>query len=105
MSRVDLLETEADFIEIEFPDEETAQRAGRLVSFAAHTGATTRQLRANGFVETVRGKLEAAGIPWTESESSLTEDDMWPEWPEDSDDESEEPDDDVPDEDDVSPTP
>jgi len=79
MSRVDMAETEADFIEFEFADEATAERADRHAGFTAHTGATTRQVRTEiGRVEEVRAQLESAGIAWTESESSLTEDDMWP---------------------------
>lgn len=79
MSRVDVSETEADFVEFEFPDEATAELADRVAAFAAHTSATTRQVRAEtSRVEEVRGYLEAAGIAWNETESSITEDDMWP---------------------------
>jgi hypothetical protein len=79
MTRIDVAETDADFIEFEFPDEDAAERADRVAGFAAHTGGTTRQVRADpSSVEGVRSSLEAAGIPWEESESSITEDDMWP---------------------------
>ena len=102
MERVDVSGTEADFIEFEFPDEATAERADKVAAFAAHTGALTRQVRAEeGRVADVREHLEAAGIPWTESESSVTEEDMWPEWPGDSDGDDETDDE----EDETSPAP
>jgi len=88
MSRVDHIETEAEFIEFVFGDEETAIRAERCfpTDFAT-LGNGTLMYRANDRIPGIRERLEAGGFEWTEEESSTTEDDMWPEWPEDGEDE------------------
>lgn len=87
MSRVDPYETEADFIEFKFADDETAVRAERCFpSDFATVGNATIAYRANDRIDGIREKLEAAGLEWIEEESSLTEDEMWPEWPGDCED-------------------
>jgi len=88
MSRVDWIESEAEFIDFKFKDGETAIRAERCFpNDFATVGDATIAYRANQQVDEIREKLEAAGFEWTETESSLTEDEMWPTWPEDGEDE------------------
>jgi len=86
MSRVDVYETDADFIEFRFFDETAAMHAERhFPTDFVRTGEGTIEYRANPTtIEGIRKKLETAGVNWEEAESGLTEDEMWPEWPEDA---------------------
>jgi len=101
MERVDIDETEAEFIEFEFKDEAAAEAADRLYPFAAHLNGTSRIARLERVSE-AREALSAGGAEWTESESSVDEDEMWPEWPGDERDGPDE-EEDGPDEEDTSP--
>ena len=87
MTRIDENLTEADFIAFEFATPESADKAEKAfpADFVRSTG-TTVEYRAMSLIPGIRKKLEAAGLSWSESESSITEEDMWPEWPEDGDD-------------------
>lgn len=86
MSRIDIATTEADFIEFRFADEETAQRAERYFpSDFVRTSPGVIEYRVNSILSETRKDLERAGFQWDEAESSLTEEIMWPEWPEDED--------------------
>ena len=81
MQRIDTYETEADFIEFRFNDEETALAAEKHfpVNFV-RSGEGVIEYRSDSMaIEAIRTKLENAGIAWSEAESGLTEDDMWPE--------------------------
>lgn len=87
MPQVDVFDTEADFIEFRFSDEEVARAAEKHfpVDFV-RTGTGVIEYRSNPTaVQAIRERLEAAGLAWSEAESGLTEGDMWPEWPEDED--------------------
>lgn len=86
MSRVEIYDTEADFVQFRFFDGAAAANAERHfpIDFV-RTGDDTIEYRANpSAIEGIRQKLDAAGVRWEEAESGLTEEDMWPEWPEDS---------------------
>lgn len=86
MARVDVYETEADFIEFRFFDEAAASHAERhFPTDFVRSGEGVIEYRANpAAIEGIRQKLDAAGARWEEAESSLAEDDMWPEWPGDA---------------------
>lgn len=77
---------DADFIEFQFADADAAVKAeaafpSNVVNQGASLALRTGQVSEVGL--DIRTKLAAAGLTWTEIDSSLTEADMWPEWPED----------------------
>lgn len=82
MNRVDIEATEADFIEFTFDNGAVASAAERCfpVDFV-RSGEKTIEYRAGVHIDGIRDELTRRGLTWSESESGLTEDDMWPEWP------------------------
>lgn len=88
----DIDDKDPDFIEFEFGEAELATMAEKAFPLdVVHLG-TSLALRS-GVVDAcgdeIREKLRAMGFEWTESASSLTEEEMWPEWPGDSSDDDE----------------
>lgn len=85
---MDDVQEDPDFIEFEFGDAERAIAAEKAFPLNVVNLGTSLAMRS-GVIEAIgdeiRGKLKGLGIDWTESPSSLTEEDMWPRWPEDGD--------------------
>lgn len=80
---------DAEFIEFAFADPETAALAEQafpynVVNMGSSLGLRAKQLTEHG--REIRTKLNGMGIIWSEIAADLQDDDMWPEWPEDSDD-------------------
>lgn len=86
-------DVEPDFIEFDFGTAEKATLAERAFPLYAVLGTSIaiRSALVDELGDQIRGKLKELGLEWTESASSLTEEDMWPSWPEDAADEEEEP--------------
>jgi len=93
MSRIDIYETEADFIEFRFVDEASAKDAERCFpgDFVRTSDSVIDYRAKPAAIEEIRRRLKADGFEWTEAASGLTEDDMWPTWPGDDEPEAEGP--------------
>lgn len=86
MSHVDLMSTEAEFVEFTFADERTAVLAENFFPVdLVRTGEGVLEYRTSrpSIIEQARMDMAAIGIVWSEAESSLTEAEMWPEWTDD----------------------
>ena len=83
MERVDIFETEADFIEFRFSSDSEAEAAEKHfpTDFVRSSAGVIEYRASPSAVESIRERLEAAGLSWNEAESALTEDEMWPVWP------------------------
>jgi hypothetical protein len=73
--------SEPDFYEWEFASPADARKATALLN-SATTGPRTVIVRS-GAAEGFAAVLQAVGLTWQASPSSVTEEDMWPEWPDD----------------------
>jgi hypothetical protein len=85
MNHVNTETTNPDFVQFKFENVALAAVAERCfpVDFV-RTGETIIEYRDGPRIDAIREGLSKEGIAWTEAASTLTEDDMWPEWPEDS---------------------
>jgi hypothetical protein len=72
------LESEPDFYEWEFASPADARKAMALLN-SATTGPKTVIVRS-GAAEGFAAVLQSVGLTWQASPSSVTEEDMWPEW-------------------------
>ena len=69
--RIDNASSKAEYVRLTFADRKTAKRADRVAYFDFDIEEDARIMRRSR-LDRVRGKLEANGIAWSESETSLT---------------------------------
>ncbi|BCB21958.1 hypothetical protein [Bosea sp. ANAM02] len=91
-------DSDPDFIEFKFGTFENATAAEKAFPLTFVSLGSSIALRA-GVVDDmgdgIRERLRGLGLEWTEAPSSLTEEDMWPSEPSDSDDEDDDLDEDL----------
>lgn len=80
-----------DFIEFHFDSSDDAVRAEKafpvnVVNLGLSLALRTREIEVMG--EDIRAKLSKMGLAYREEPSSITEDDMWPDWGDDDDEET-----------------
>ncbi|CAH1688907.1 conserved hypothetical protein [Hyphomicrobiales bacterium] len=83
-------DSDPDFIEFQFGTVEKAAAAEKAFPLSFASLGTSIALRSgvvDDMGDQIRERLRGLGLSWTEAPSSLTEEDMWPSEPGDSDDE------------------